>query len=307
MTDGLTPPLARPGQVDARTIAVTGTIADFLGRASLEVTQPTAAEVAEIASICRPGTELFISDIPRRTAADAVETCARIVASGLIPVPHVAVRRMTSLAEFERFVADCVDRGGARKMMLVGGDYDKPAGPFADVASALSGGAVKRLGITEISIAAYPEGHRRIVSDALRAALDKKRDILTSQGLAVRVVTQFGFNRDATTRFILRLRQSGFGGPIRAGIAGPASAATLARFAIRCGVLTVSRIFLRNSAQIGGAIAGYRPESFVKTLADFARDPRIGDVSPHLYSFGGGSRTAFWIHSVQNGEFQAYD
>jgi methylenetetrahydrofolate reductase (NADH) len=307
MTDGLTPPIDRPGHVDASTVAVTGTIAEFLCRASLEVTQPTAAEIAEIASICRPGTELFISDIPRRTAADAVETCARIVASGLIPIPHVAVRRMTSVAEFERLVAACADRGGARKMMLVGGDCDKPAGPFADVASALSGGAMKRLGITEISIAAYPEGHRRIGSDTLRAALEKKREILNSQGLAVRVVTQFGFDSVATSRFVLRLRQSGFVGPIRAGIAGPASAATLSRFAIRCGVLTASRIFLRNSSQIGGAIAGYRPESFVKKLADFARDPRSGDVSPHLFSFGGGSRTAFWIHSIQNGEFQAYD
>jgi methylenetetrahydrofolate reductase (NADPH) len=277
----------------------------FAQAASLEVTQPTPAEIEEIASILPAGTEIFISDIPRRSFADAAQACALLTATGLVPVPHIAVRRMESAAALEQLIGDCTDRGGARKVMLVAGDYDVPAGPYGDVAAVLEACALQRFGIREVFVAGYPEGHPRISTAVLKDALERKRDLLRAQGIGERVVTQFGFDGDAMVRFILLLRQNGIHSPVLVGMAGPATAKTLARFAIRCGVRTVSRHLVRNGSRISGSLLNDGPEQLLRQLSDVDEDGHVGDIRPHFFSFGGGVPTARWIRAVQDENFAA--
>jgi methylenetetrahydrofolate reductase (NADPH) len=300
MADDLTYPIEVP-----RPAATNAQVAAVVQAASLEVTQPTPAEVEQIASILPAGTELFISDIPRRSPADVARACASITAAGLIPVPHIAVRRMESTAAFERLVADCVERGGARKVMLVAGDYDVPAGPFRDVAAALEGGALPGRGISEVSVAGYPEGHPRISPDTLANALEAKLGLLAAQGIGQRIVTQFGFDGDALVRFVLRLRRSGVRSPILIGMAGPASARTLTQFAMRCGVRTAGRFLARDRQRIGSVLFGDHTEQLLGQLSGFVGEGRSGDIRPHFFSFGGGVPTAQWIRALQDGRLRS--
>jgi methylenetetrahydrofolate reductase (NADPH) len=278
-----------------------GEAVDFVRSASLEVTQPTSAEIEQIASVLPAGTELFISDVPRRSVEDVASVCASMAAAGLVPVPHIAVRRMESAAAFDRLVAACVERGSARKAMLIAGDYDTPAGPFDDVASALKERALQDSGINEVSVAGYPEGHPRISPDTLANALETKLTLLAAQGIEQRIVTQFGFDSDALVRFVLRLRQAGVSCPVLLGLPGPASAKTLTQFALRCGVRSTGRLFVRGRRRIGHLLFGDNSEQFLSRVSGFAGEGRGGDIRPHVFSFGGGVATARWIRGLQDG------
>jgi methylenetetrahydrofolate reductase (NADPH) len=277
----------------------------FVQTASLEVTQPTPAEVEQIASILPAGTEIFISDVPRRSGEDAASACASISAAGLIPVPHIAVRRIESTAAFERLVADCVERGGARKAMVIAGDYDVPAGPFGDVASALKERALQDSGINEVSVAGYPEGHPRIPAEVLAGSLETKLELLEERGIKQRIVTQFGFDGDASMRFVLRLRGAGVDCPILIGVAGPASAKTLVQFAIRCGVRTAGRFLVRDRQRIDSALFGDESEQLLGQLSGFAAEDGRGDIAPHFFAFGGGVSTARWIGALRDGRLRS--
>ena len=56
------------------------------------------------------------------------------------------------------------------------------------------------------------------------------------RGLDVSLVTQFGFEAQPILRWIAAQRAQGIDCPVHVGIAGPASVATLAKFAVRCGI-----------------------------------------------------------------------
>ena len=63
-----------PYPIGPEATASSDALAAFLRTASLEVTQPTAAEIERIASVLPAGTEIFVSDVPRRPAEEPAET-----------------------------------------------------------------------------------------------------------------------------------------------------------------------------------------------------------------------------------------
>jgi len=282
-------------------------IVAFARTASLEVTMPSDAEIDRMASLLPARTEVFLSDIPRRSAQDVVGTCARIAGAGLLPVPHFAVRRFDSAPSFERVLRDCATTGFARKAMLVAGDHDPPAGPFTDVAAALGEGTLKHWGIEAVAIAGYPEGHPRIATAALDEALAKKLALLKEQGLNRKIVSQFGFDHGALRDWLGGLRGGGVTVPLALGMAGPASATALAKFAMRCGVRTSMRGLMRGAGRIGRALTRQDCNSLIGPLAGLAGDAGNGLVTAHFFSFGGAVRTAEWIAAAQSGRFEIGD
>jgi methylenetetrahydrofolate reductase (NADPH) len=302
MADNLTcgADIAHPEGPSAET-----SIVAFARGASIEVTQPSHEDIERMASILPGGTEIFISDVPRRSAGDIIQACAAIAAAGLVPVPHIAVRRIESAAALERLVAGCVKEGGVAKAMLVAGDHDDAAGPFGDVADALSAGVLRDRGLREVSVAGYPEGHPRIPADRLARALETKLALLAARGIEARIVTQFGFDGDALERYVLHLRQKGVRCPVLVGLAGPASAATLTRFALRCGVRIAGRMLARDRRRVGDVLFGGGSEQLLARLSSLAADGRGGRISPHFFSFGGGFATAKWIRALQDGRLQS--
>src|SRR5262249_21580953 len=189
-------------------------IAAFMAGFSLEATRPTADDVAASAGIIPAGTSVYVSAVPRRPAREAIETATRLRRAGFEPVPHLAVRGLASGRGLDDFLGPASGEAGAPRVRVIAGDHDQPAGDFRSAIEVIDGGALQRHGITGIGIAAYPDGHPRISQQDLDRSLADKIQSAEATGLAVHVVTQFGFDAQAILQWIGRLREFGVEHPL---------------------------------------------------------------------------------------------
>jgi methylenetetrahydrofolate reductase (NADPH) len=99
----------------------------------------------------------------------------------------------------------------------------------------------------------------------------------------------------------LRAREASL--PVRIGLAGPASIATLARYAVRCGIGGSIGALVRHGTSIARLVAESGPEPVLRQLA--SSDWRgLGVDGVHLFGFGGLTRTARWLRAVTDGDFR---
>ena len=183
-------------------------------------------------------------------------------------------------------------------MLLIGGDVAEPAGPYA-----ACGGPAARPSRSPTAASsrsgslAIPEGHPRIATATLRAALDEKLALARDQGLAAYVVTQFSFAPDRIAEYCADLARRAPAIPVYVGLAGPASPVALLRYAQRCGVGASLRAL---QSQGMGAVRLVTHADPSEQLTALARHRRSGSatnvVGVHLYSFGGVARTARWMN-----------
>jgi methylenetetrahydrofolate reductase (NADPH) len=268
---------------------------------SLEATLPRQADVAELKDILAPGAAVYLSAVPTRDPTQEIEAAILLRQSGLAPVPHVAVRNFASAAALDDFLARMTGEAGVRRALIIAGDRDQAAGPLRNALEAIDSGVLQRHNIAEIGIAGYPEGHARISKQELDRALMDKIEIAAQMGLAVHIVTQFGFDPQAIVAWIARLRDFGIEQPVRIGLAGPTSMATLLRYAKRCGVRASAQGLARQSGLAKHFFGLSAPDILVRALAEAHAAGRLGDVAPHFFSFGGVATTARWASAVAAG------
>lgn len=279
-----------------------GAIAALVEGASLEISAHDAADIAECAGYLDPGTEVFISQPMGQPYHGAVALAARLRRAGFRPVPHVTARALASLSALEDYLARATGEAGVEHVLVIGGDRDRPAGPFDSSLAVLCTGALQRHGIRKLSIGGYPEGHPAIGPKALRDALRAKRELARENGLQLQVVTQFAFDAQpvvAWTRSIAALDV-----PVRVGVAGPASITTLLKFAARCGIGNSVRVLKSRSDSIIRLITEAGPETVIRDLALGAAAGEARFAGVHLYTFGGLLRSARWLRAVRSGNFQ---
>jgi methylenetetrahydrofolate reductase (NADPH) len=269
-------------------------IAEFARGFSLEATRPSATEVAELADIAPAGTRIYVSAVPTRSPFEAIEAAVLLHKAGFEPVPHLAVRNFASTDELDTFLARATGEAGVRRVLVIAGDRDRPAGPYRSAIEVIDGGALRRHGITEVGIAGYPDGHPRISQQDLDRALADKINAAETTGMAVHVVTQFSFDAAATVKWITRLRDFGIEHRVRVGLAGPTSLSTLLRYAQRCGVRASAQGLARQAGLVRQLFAMSTPDALVRALAL----TQLGQIKPHYFSFGGLARTARWAHAV---------
>ena len=149
----------------------------------------------------------------------------------------------------------------------------------------MASGLVARHGLREVAFAGYPEGHPRIASRTLDEALRAKVALARRQGLEVSLVTQFGFDAAPILRWIAALRAQDIACPVRVGIAGPATVATLAKFAVRCGIGASLRALARGHTAFARILAEAGPDALIGALVA-EEDARLADRRParlHLW------------------------
>ena len=276
-------------------------IADVMRGASFETTRPSDAELDAFAAA--PGTRVYVSAPPARPPEEQIVIARRLHARGLEAVPHVAARNFASAIALDHFLARMVDEAGVRRILVIGGDRDAPAGHFHHAIEVIESGLPQSRGIREIGIAGYPEGHPRVAPIELDRALAAKIEAAAATGLAVHIVTQFAFAAEPVLAWIARLRERGVEQPVRIGIAGPASVATLLRYAAICGVTASARTLARNAGLAKHLFGAAAPDATVRALAD-ATDrcgAQLGDIAPHFFTFGGLAATARWTAAVAAG------
>jgi len=211
-------------------------------------------------------------------------------------VPHVAVRNFATIAALDDFLARLGGEAEVRRVLVIAGDRAE-RGPFKRALDAIDSGILRRHGIRAIGIAGYPDGHPRVGDEELHRAIEEKIAAAEATGLTVEIVTQFCFDARAILHYIARLRAFGFEHPLRIGLAGPTTLASLLRYAGRCGVRASAQGLARRAGLLRQAFAMAVPDDLVRGLADAAPV----NVSAHFFSFGGVPATARWARTVADG------
>jgi len=273
--------------------------AGFAQRFSLETTRPSAAEIASLADILPGGTPVYFSAVPTVTPHEIVIAAALLRQAGLEPVIHIAARRMGAAADLQELLARLRGEADVRCLLIIGGDVERRSA-FADALAVIQKGRLREAGIEEIGIGVYPEGHPRIASDRLEAALDAKIAAAKAHGLRLHLVSQFSFSPDGILAWLKRLRACGITAPVKVGMAGPTSLPSLLRYAQRCGVNASLRGLLSDGA--AKLIGHVGPDRIIAALA--AADD-LGTVAPHYFSFGGAVETARYACEASAGRIAA--
>jgi methylenetetrahydrofolate reductase (NADPH) len=270
---------------------------ELVAACSIEISPRDDFAGERLRELLDPGMTVFVNYPGSVTHHDVVAACARLRGAGFDPVPHIAVRRLASFTQASDFLHRAVAEAGVRRALIIGGDPDHPVGPFPDAYDLLASGLLERCGLREVAFAGYPEGHPRIASRALDEALRAKVALARRQGLDASLVTQFGFDAAPILRWIAALRAQDIVCPVQVGIAGPATVATLAKFAVRCGIGASLRALARGHTAFARILAEAGPDALIGALVA-EEDPRRPIDGLHLFTFGGVRRTAEWIRAA---------
>jgi methylenetetrahydrofolate reductase (NADH) len=270
--------------------------ADLIGTCSLELSPRDELAGDALRPLLPPGTVVFVNHPPSVTHHDIVAACVRLDRAGFVPVPHVAARRLANFTQASDFLQRATGEARVERILLIGGD-DSPIGPFRASLDLLATGVLERTGVRAVAFAGYPEGHPAIDTQTLNAALKAKVALAEKAGLSVSLTTQFSFEAQPILRWIAAQRAAGLDCPVHIGIAGPASVATLAKFAIRCGVGASLRALARGHTAFARILVEAGPDALInELLTNETTGAPIAGL--HIFTFGGVRRTAEWITSA---------
>ncbi|ASR12019.1 MULTISPECIES: methylenetetrahydrofolate reductase [Rhizobium] len=270
-------------------------LADLLSHYSIEVTSRDLQSLESITATLPQGCEVFVAHLPKEDIGLLVRASAGLRDAGFVPVPHIVARNISNRLELDTMLARLSEEAGVRNALVLGGDRDDAAGAFGSSLDLINTGLFQTYGIGRIAIACYPEGHPRIASAVLDAALTAKVDAAARAGLDVLLVSQFLFDPKPLLNFARRLRERGVTAPLSVGIAGPASRTKLLKYALRCGVGASLRALRERSEIARNVLSGETPEELLMEIAAAqTAEPDLGISGVHFFTFGDPAQSIRW-------------
>ena len=277
---------------------------------SVEVLPKTASKIKHFSDFLPDGTKIFIPYLPGASFQDCVPLTTRLRQEGMEPVPHIAARRLTSRAELTETLGRLHEEAAINQCLVIAGDPDRPAGPFADSMAVLETGLLEEYGIETIYVSGQPEGIPGVSQDDIEATLTRKNAYALSTGASLRIITQFTLNIRALTAWQARLADLGNRLPIHVGIAGPTSLGALLRFAALTGASASIRAMRRYGMKLTQLASETAPDTLISYLAGRlpshdvqAQADHQTIAGLHVYTFGGFHQSARWMTAVSNGDF----
>jgi len=270
-------------------------LADLLARASIEVTARDPAVADKVRVDFPPDIDVHVTFLPNDDYRQLEETCANLRRASFNPVPHLTARNFASVEALDLHLARLSEMANVGRALVIAGDVDRAKGPFATSLEVLQTGLLQKHGIHSVLVAGHPEGHPAVTEEVMRAALCEKVAFAVDAGFEVQVVTQFCFDAEGILSWLQRIRRCGVHVPVRIGVAGPASTASLMKFAMQCGIGNSLRALRTRGSAIGKLMGETTPEPLLRALEEGWQDPGCGPVSGiHFYMFGGAAKTARW-------------
>jgi methylenetetrahydrofolate reductase (NADPH) len=272
---------------------------------SIETTVPQAERVERFSDTVPPGTCLYIAHIPGTNFQDTVTLAARLRREGMEPVPHVVGRRIANLAALEDFLKRLTGDAGVKQVLVVAGDNATPEGQITSGLQVLESGFLEKYGVRTVGVAGHPEGHREVADPVLRDALRRKNAYAEKTGSKVYVVTQFTFTADSVTAWETSHSDDIGRLPVTIGLPGLASAKTLLKYAMDCGVGASLQAFSKRAASLTRLLTVSAPDDILVGLAAFReKNPKSHISGIHFFPFGGFKKTADWANKVVAGNFE---
>lgn len=276
----------------------------FARGASTEISTHDEKLLETLAHRLPAGMSVYVAHPPKSSVEDVVRVAIKAQTLGFTASPHIVARRTPSERALRNALARLREHG-IEQALLVAGDLDRPLGPFRSTLEVIATGALEEAGLKRLGVAGHPEGHPAAGPAELLAALRAKQEFAARSGIAVHVVTQFGFNPEAVCAWDRMLTQEGITLPVHVGLAGPTPLPKLLKFAVQCGVGTSMGSLMKNMGAVAGltGFAGGPDEVLLGLVRCRSRYPGSRLVQPHVYSFGGALATADWLRAVMDGAF----
>lgn len=274
-------------------------ISRILTDVSFEMTAKDVPALSDAAQVIPAGSLVNVTFLGNEDSDLRLAAASAVRDAGLVPVPHIAARRLTGRHELDALLAGLAAQAAVDRVVVVGGDPSEPAGPFHGALDVIDSGLLEAHGVQHVSIGGYPEGHPEISEPVLWRALEDKSAALASRGLGGSVITQFGFDAGAVLRWIGEARGRGIRLPVRVGVPGPAGVRRLLRYAKRFGVSTSAGIVQKYGLSLTNLVGSAGPDRFLRDLAAGLDPDEHGMVRLHFYTFGGLAATATWIRDFR--------
>jgi methylenetetrahydrofolate reductase (NADPH) len=241
------------------------------------------------------GTEVTITFLPGDNFRTNVETATALRRAGFEPVPHIAAREIPSREALNDFVARLRSEADVRRVLLIAGDVAAAKGPFKSSRDVAATGLLQAHGIRRVSIAGHPEGHPYLDEAQTFKGLEAWRHWAHETGIRVDIVTQFCFEGAPILKFLDELDARGIELPVTVGLAGPATPATLTKFALRCGIGNSMRALRGQIGRFGRLLVDTGPDDVMRALEAAPREATASIAGFHVFPFGGLRKARNWL------------
>lgn len=283
--------------------ATSAGLAALLPRASVEVSSH-GRQLPELRDNFMPGTDVTITFLPGDNYRHNLETSVALRRAGFNPVPHIAAREMPSRQALDDFLARARGEAGVTRILLIAGDVVAAKGPFRSSLDIGASGLIEAHGIASVSVAGHPEGHPFLNAADAFEALGRWRDWGRERNIRVDVVTQFCFESAPILGWIGELDARGIDLPVIVGLAGPATPATLTKFALRCGIGNSIRALRGQIGRFGRLLTDTGPDDVLRGLRSAPASETASIAGFHLFPFGGLRKASRWLREYGHGPVQ---
>jgi methylenetetrahydrofolate reductase (NADPH) len=267
-------------------------VSELLKSATLETL--TRHDAGHDLAALAPGSEVFVSCLPRDTWQAVIDTTRDLAAAGFRPVPHVPVRRLAHFEEAASLIA-ALSEAGARALLVIAGDIGVTRGDYPSSLHLLQSGLLTRDRIDMVYFAGHPEGSSFLTEERGLEVLASKITAADRFGVASGVVTQFCLGAEPIERWLLRYQAQGLSAPVKIGLAGPAGAAHLLRMALRCGIGESIATLQRRVGTAALLLRDAVPDDVILGLGPvLAQEAGKVVTGFHLYPFGGIPKALAW-------------
>jgi methylenetetrahydrofolate reductase (NADPH) len=274
--------------------ACSGNLASLLQSASVEISSH-GHQLPELRDHFAPGIDVTITFLPGDNYRHNIETASALRRAGFNPVPHIAAREISSREALDDFLSRLRGEADVRRVLLIAGDVAGVHGPFKSSGDIRASGLLQSHGIARVSVAGHPEGHPYLDdADALKV-LAGWRDWGRQTETRIDVVTQFCFESAPILTVLGRLAAHDVDLPVIVGLAGPATPATLTKFALRCGIGNSIRAVRSHIGRYGRLLTDAGPEDVMHGLEAAPRSLTEAVSGIHLFPFGGLRKAHNWL------------
>src|SRR5579864_8391035 len=119
-------------------------IAQMLQGYSIELHPAEKKDLHLTSEFVDPQTEVFLTWIPGTDPAEMVAAAGKLRRSGFLPVPHIAARHLESASQLEQLAGRLAGEAGVDRILIIGGDRPKPAGPYDSSLAVMQTGVFQR-------------------------------------------------------------------------------------------------------------------------------------------------------------------
>ena len=266
----------------------------LLSSASVEVSS-RGHQLQDLRDNFRPGTDVTVTFLPGDNYRHNVDTASALRRAGFNPVPHIAAREMPSREALDDFLARARGEADVTRVLLIAGDVAIAKGPFKSSRDVCASGLIEARGIVRLSVAGHPEGHPYLEAANAFKVLEAWRDWGHQSNIHVDVVTQFCFESAPILGWIGELNARGVGLPVIVGLAGPATPATLTKFALRCGIGNSMRSLRSQIGRFGRLLTDTGPDDVMRGLRSAPEAATASIAGFHLFPFGGLRKAGAWL------------